>query len=113
MVTVDKQPLPEGLITFVPLASTAGQKTSTHILDGRYSIEHAEGLVPGEYRVEIFGMPPGVRALAEGKTPEHSSSNFREIAPEFNRRSRLMWTIDQEKRTTADFEVRYESKPNR
>jgi hypothetical protein len=107
LVTADDSPLDEGLITFIPLNGTAGQKCSALIRDGKYVFEPDQGLMTGEYRVEVMGLPPGVKALAEGKAPTHSPSTYREIAPAFNEASTLKCTLEATGENSADFNVKY------
>lgn len=114
-VTVEKRPLTEGLIAFVPLAGTNGSKVTAMILDGKYDIHSTDHLGVGKFRVEILGLPPGIKAMAEGKHIANSESLdkklqrdvYREIAPEFNEQSKLECTIVSSVSNTADFEVRY------
>ncbi len=106
-VTADNALLTEGLITFIPVAETSGQKCSVQILDGKYAFEPAQGLMLGEYRVEVMGLPPGIKAMAEGKAPSHSPSTYREIASAFNEKSTLKITLQATGENTADFAVKY------
>ena len=114
-VTVDKQPLAEGIITFVPLSGTTGGKITATIVDGKYRIDAAEGLEVGKFRVEIMGLPPGIKAMAEGKHLASSESfhsrgpreAYREIDAEFNKQSKLGCTIVHGMVNSADFDVRY------
>jgi hypothetical protein len=106
-VTADDTLLAEGLITFIPVVETTGQKCSVTIHDGKYVFEPAQGLMPGEYRVEVMGLPPGIKAMAEGKTPSHSPLTYREIASAFNEKSTLKITLQATGENTADFAVKY------
>ncbi len=106
-VTADNALLTEGLITLIPVAETSGHKCSVQILDGKYTFERAHGLMPGEYRVEVMGLSPGIKAMAEGKTPSHSPSSYREIASAFNEKSTLKITLQATGENTADFAVKY------
>ena len=53
-ITLDGQPVPAGLITFVPLAPTQLQAQGVVRDDGTYVIEAKDGPSPGEYKVEIL-----------------------------------------------------------
>jgi len=106
-VESDNSPLAEGLITFIPVGGTTGQKCSVLIHDGKYIFEPVEGLMAGEYRVEVMGLPPGIKAMAEGKSPSHSPSTYREIAPAFNEKTSLKCTLQATGENTADFSVKY------
>ena len=106
-VSADHSPLAEGLITFIPVGGTTGQKCSVLIQGGSYVFESNHGLKAGEYRVEVMGLSPGVKAMAEGMTPSHSKSSYREIAPQFNEKSVLKCTLTASSANTADFIVKY------
>ncbi len=110
-VTVEAAPLDEGLITLVPTGGTTGKKCSVEIHHGKYEFDALLGLAPGEYRVEVMGLPPGIKAMAEGKLVDHSDpkhkSTYREIAPEFNERSILRCSLVEGRENTADYQVKY------
>ena len=86
-------PLGEGLITFVPLPGTTGPKVSASIEGGRYAVAADQGLQPGDFKVEVYGLPPGVKAMAEGRHPPRGEEDYREVSPEFNSQSRLAATL--------------------
>ena len=52
-VTLDGQPVTDGLITLYPAGGTNGPSVGGSIQDGRYSIAAAKGPYLGRYRVEI------------------------------------------------------------
>lgn len=53
-VTLDGQPLPEGIISFEPISKTAGQRRDATITNGAFTLPAAEGVLPGmEFKVEI------------------------------------------------------------
>lgn len=106
-VSADDLPLAEGLITFIPVGETTGKKCSVLIQGGSYVFEPAQGLSAGEYRVEVMGVPPGIKAMAEGKNPSHSQSSYREIALQFNEKSALKCTLKASRANTVDFIVKY------
>lgn len=56
-VTLDGEPLNEAVIMFVPLEAER-QKTGADIKEGRYQIAASDGLMPGNYRVEVADNPP-------------------------------------------------------
>jgi len=109
LVTVDGQSMLEGLITFEPIERTTGPKISTIIENGSYLIKPSEGIHAGIFRVEILGIPPGVKALADGRghseSPARSSPVYREVAAEFNFQSRLFATVMKGVSNQFDFQV--------
>jgi hypothetical protein len=58
-VTMDGQPLADGAIQFSPAAGSGSTPTSgTALIEkGEFSIPRADGLVPGQYKVSISGIP--------------------------------------------------------
>jgi hypothetical protein len=109
VITVDGQPMQEGLITFEPMERTTGPKISTMIDNGSYLISPTEGIHAGIFRVEILGIPPGVKALADGRghseSPVRPRSAYREVAAEFNFQSRLFATVVKGVSNQFDFQV--------
>lgn len=65
-VTLEKQPLKEGSISFVPLESQ-GTITGAGIKDGVYKVPRQSGLKPGKYLVRI--------TAGDGKTPATDDEN--------------------------------------
>lgn len=66
-VTLDGKPLPEGKLQFMPDSSGSGVMTVGEINDGKFSIEQAQGPVPGKYRVMISSRP--VYKVNPGENP--------------------------------------------
>jgi hypothetical protein len=66
-VTLDGTPLTEGMIQFDPAEGTKGPTTSAEVSGGKFSIEKAQGPVPGKYKVVISGRPPA--KLKPGENP--------------------------------------------
>lgn len=106
-VFANNQPLSEGLITFVPHNGTTGKKYSTSISEGQYATPADTVLIAGDYRVEIYGMPPEVKALSEGRIPPREKTSYREIAPQYNKKSTLHCTLVSGSENRFDFSVQY------
>ena len=87
--------LSEGLITFVPQGATAGPKVSAEIKGGHYEVAAEQGMQPGVFRVEVFGIPPGVKAVVQGGEPPATvDSPYREIAAIYNTASGISVTLE-------------------
>jgi hypothetical protein len=56
-VTVNGSPLANGQILFTPKKGTSGPAAAAAVSVGMYRIEELDGLVPGDYRVEIQSTP--------------------------------------------------------
>lgn len=52
-VTIDGTPLKTGLITFLPASPDVPTQGGSAIVEGKYSLSRAQGLVPGQYKVVI------------------------------------------------------------
>lgn len=63
-VTLDRRPLSEAAIQFVP-KFVGVRKTSCEIQNGEYRLPLENGLVPGEYRVDLVDLPPLTHALKQ------------------------------------------------
>jgi hypothetical protein len=108
VVTIEGQPMTEGLITFAPMGTTTGPKVSALIDSGAYSVLSTEGIHAGLFRVEILGLPPGVKALASGGDHSQLSlqkSPYREVAAEFNFQSVLTANLESGVANQFDFQV--------
>ncbi|MGP0070046.1 MAG: hypothetical protein ACLQGP_41410 [Isosphaeraceae bacterium] len=66
-VMLDGKPLPEGRLQFIPDQSSSGIITVGEIQDGRFSIDRANGPIPGKYRVAVSSRP--VFKLKSGDDP--------------------------------------------
>ncbi len=67
-VTLEGQTLDEAVIVFVPLEA-GRRKTGAEIREGAFAISAADGLLPGNYRVEIADNPPLSAAHGKGARP--------------------------------------------
>ena len=109
-VTIQGEPMSEGLITFEPLGTTTGPKISTVIDKGNYSISSSEGIQSGQFRVEVLGIPPGVKAMSNGDSHLNLSAStrvpYREVASEFNFQSQLLATVERGVTNQFDFDVK-------
>jgi hypothetical protein len=65
-VTLDEQPLADGVIQFGPASGAEGPSIGggSSIRDGRFSISRESGLVPGKYKVAINAAQPKKREEA-------------------------------------------------
>ncbi len=74
-VTLDGEPLKEGLIRFVPVEGTPGPKTSVKIENGTYLIESRYGPVAGTHRVEVESTDDGGFARDDETALKHLEEN--------------------------------------
>lgn len=85
---MDGQPLNETAIRFVPVEAERRMATA-EIHDGQYSILAADGLLPGQYRVEFVDLPPMVHdeSKLEGRLP---------VPEHYSRKARIFVTVGPE-----------------
>lgn len=96
LVTVNQRPLEAGRILFRPLDGTVGKATSAGIQQGEFTVTRQDGLVPGEYRVEIeaaldlgFEIDDDVAFAKRGRKPLPPNP----VPPKFNRQSTLTASV--------------------
>lgn len=109
-VTLDGQPLPEGIILFAPsggpgeaVASATGK-----IENGQFSIPRAQGPVPGKYKVSIShtDQPEG-RIKIELKKPGKKTASTKELIPaEYNSQTKLTAEIPKGGRSDLKYELK-------
>lgn len=78
-VTFGGAPLPEGKIELDPASGTQGPPAAAEITDGKFSIDKAQGPVPGKYKVKISSRP--VVKIKEGEAPGGSPKLKPETVP--------------------------------
>ena len=87
-VTLDSQPLPEGIILFIP-AGPAGEAVASatgKIENGAFSIPRTEGPVPGNYKVSISQMdlPEGHVKIQLKKSPKKTARTKEHLPAKYN-----------------------------
>jgi len=91
-VTLDGQPLSEAAIQFIPTAPGV-RKTSCEVQSGQYRLPLENGLVPGEYRVDLVDLPP----------LSHSTKPRRPFPTRYTESSPLSMTVAADGPRTFDF----------
>jgi hypothetical protein len=99
-------PLDQGRIQFVPATSGPSEAGAT-IDNGRYSIRHEVGLVPGSYKVLIFSYDRKGAKVASTEIPgEPSATQFKERIPaKYNEKSELKAEVTSGGSNTFDFKI--------
>lgn len=98
-VTLDGQPLPEGVIRFVPVAPTKGPKVSVTIQQGEFVSDDEHGPVVGEHRVEIQSTDDGGYAFDDEQALERLQQSGTlqidvvRIPPVYNKNSTLSASV--------------------
>ncbi len=101
-VTLDGQPLENGVIRFVPQAEVKGPKASVAVNGGRFEIPAEAGPVAGRHRVEIESTdhggiaPDDETALADLAAGKRKPVKPAKIPGIYNIRSTLQRTIQSD-----------------
>jgi hypothetical protein len=108
LVTVNQRPLEAGRILFRPLDGTVGKATSAGIAQGEFTVTRQDGLVPGEYRVEIeaaldlgFEFDDDVAFAKRGGKPLPPNP----VPPKFNRQSTLTASVAGGEANVFEFDL--------
>ncbi len=95
-VSFDGNAVGQGEIVFRPVEGTSGPATGGTIEKGRYEVPAVVGLTAGgTYRVEIIGLAPSGRTIANplGPAGEPIEALENHIPPEYNTQSILKVTV--------------------
>jgi hypothetical protein len=107
-VTLDGEPLAEGMIQFSP-SSGAPVGGGSRIQDGRFSIPRETGLIPGTYQVTINAAAPTGAEPTKVAAPKKAPRLAKElIPPKYNSQSKL--TAEIKKGGTHDLKYELQSK---
>ncbi|SIN95446.1 hypothetical protein SAMN05444166_1767 [Singulisphaera sp. GP187] len=116
-VTMDAAPLPRGTIQFLPAAAGAPSADSAAaipeagataisvlITDGKFAIERARGLVPGAYKVQVFGTD--ITAAPADVSPGLEPPQPKETIPKrYNTATKLTAVVKEEGPNTYEFQL--------
>jgi hypothetical protein len=88
VVTLDTQPLKAGTIIFN--AQNLGASSSGPVVDGKFRFAAKDGLSPGPYRVEIYGIEPTGRKIPSADDPNQLVDETVNLIPkQYNLQSTL------------------------
>lgn len=111
-VTLDGQPLKEGVVRFVPIEGTSGPKTSAVVSNGRFQSDEWTGPVVGRHRIEIESTDDGGYAMDDEQAIQKlKQSGIRRIAVVrvpaiYNTHSRLTETVTADGPNEFQFELK-------
>jgi hypothetical protein len=105
-VTLDGEPLKNGVIEFSPVTSKLG--SGGKITNGRYQLPADKGLPEGEYLVRITsaGEAPPAQAVAPGMEPAPAGIAKERIAARFNAETTLKLSVPAD---ASSLEQNYET----
>jgi hypothetical protein len=109
-VTLDGQPIDEGVIQFLPVEGTIGPETGGVITNGQYEIPRNRGPVVGKSRVELRASKKTGRKIQDPTgRPGVLTDEYKEMfPPTSNANSSLLREINDAP-NTFDFDIRTKS----
>lgn len=111
IVKLDGDPLPEGVIRFIPTDDNKGPQASVTIHHGIFSIGEDFGPVVGTNRIEIISTddggfaPDDEQAIEKMKAAGIKRIKVVKVPPQYNRRSTLTKSITAEGKNDLVFEL--------
>ncbi|WZO99188.1 hypothetical protein EP7_000787 [Isosphaeraceae bacterium EP7] len=109
MVTLDQNPLPSGLISFMPGGPDVATQGAGVVKDGSYSIPREQGLVPGKYKVSVTsgGDPSGKAKDFANNAPGMAPAPPKELIPAiYNSKTTLSATVEAGSKNEIGFELK-------
>jgi hypothetical protein len=104
-VSLDDQPLEEGIITFIPVGG-GDPVASGLIRQGAYSVEREYGPAPGVHTVTISAVKPTGKTRKNPDDPDNPIVETRETLPaRYNLQSELQADIQAGGGNTFDFKL--------
>ena len=104
-VTLDGEPVQNGVISFTPIGSTRGPSTSTTIKDGHYDLGRHEGPIVGTNRVEALVYRKTGKKIRDVMAEEGFIDEVVQAAPAmYNSQSTLVSTVEPGV-NTLDFDL--------
>jgi hypothetical protein len=106
-VTLDGQPISQGVIQFLPTQGTTGPEAGGVITDGQYDIPQQRGPVVGKARVELRASKKTGRKIQDPTgRPGTLTDEYKEmLPPDFNTNSSLVREIKDDV-NKLDFDIR-------
>ncbi|MDR3635646.1 MAG: carboxypeptidase-like regulatory domain-containing protein [Isosphaeraceae bacterium] len=109
-VSLDGQPLADGIIQLIPASRQEGTAGGAVVKDGKFSIERRKGLAPGAYRVVISSsLSRGEAAETPGEAPGpvKPSDTPKDLIPSrYNAKSTLKAEVKPGVSNTFDFPLK-------
>ncbi len=110
-VTIDGAPLPEGSITFIPVDRHSGQTAGAKIVQGEYELAAEQGLLPGEYEVQIRAVRPTGKKVWDGMGDDRAPAGQKNMVDQiasylpvrYNDRTELRAKIEPGKVNQCDY----------
>ena len=105
-VTLNKNPLEKGLVSFRPQPGTASPSAGAKIVDGDFSVASDGGLLPGEFWVEITASRPTGKKVRTRFSDQMVTLEEQYVPDKYNTKTQLEITIPPDvEKITKNFEL--------
>lgn len=106
-VTLDGSPIQNGSISFSPVDGSATTSSGAVVINGKYTIEAADGLADGKYQVRINAIDPSsIAELSADHMPGDDLPEAKELIPsEWNSQSDKTIEVSGRGPLKFDFEI--------
>jgi hypothetical protein len=112
-VTIDGAPLSEGSINFIPVDPHSAQTAGAKISRGEYEIAADQGLLPGEYQVQIRAVRPTGKKVWDGMGDERAPASKKNMVDQvesyvparYHDRTELRAKIELGKVNVCDYDL--------
>jgi hypothetical protein len=102
-VTFNGAPLPDGKISFTPLAGTSSPTAGATIRDGNFAVPRDKGLRPGSFRVEIRAVRATGKTMRDDLSGDVIVTKESYIPKRYNDASELVAEIKAGEHNTLQF----------
>ncbi len=104
-VSYQGKPVPEGMITFVPIKGAKGPTANALIREGVYEVIAAGGVPVGTHRVEVQAFRPLNKRSNRPGFLEDMEPREQYLPSQYNRQSTLEITVEDKGKQTRDFDL--------
>jgi hypothetical protein len=117
-VSIDGAPLPEGSIDFVAVDKNVGSTAGARIDKGEYVIRAEQGLLPGEYQVQIRAVRSTGKKVWDGMGDDRAPASKKNMVDQmesyvparYNDRTELRAKIESGKVNAYDYDLQLDKK---
>jgi hypothetical protein len=105
-VTLDNEPLQQGVIRFIPAPGTGGPSAGGEIHDGAFSIDSDKGVFDGSFRVEITASRKTGNQVRDRVTGEATDLYAQFLPTRYNGNSELTAEVKRSDPNRFEFALR-------